>query len=148
MALTDGRQPLFGISVTPLAAEYPRVPSFEHGLRNLRLLEAVTESSQIGGAEVKIMSNDPDYRDMLPIHARLIAGTVASPSGRVKPIELSDVIRNAVDTVRPLVEPVVTRIMGIIRRHGATLSPAAQPFHDMLMARWSTIGHESVRAEP
>jgi alkanesulfonate monooxygenase SsuD/methylene tetrahydromethanopterin reductase-like flavin-dependent oxidoreductase (luciferase family) len=25
MALTDGRQPLFGISVTPLAAEYPRV---------------------------------------------------------------------------------------------------------------------------
>ena len=25
MAVTDGRQPLFGISVTPLAAEYPRV---------------------------------------------------------------------------------------------------------------------------
>jgi DNA-binding transcriptional LysR family regulator len=56
--------------------------------------------------------------------------------------------RHAVLAVRPLVEPVVTRIMGIIRRHGATLSPAAQPFHDMLMARWSTIGHESVRAEP
>jgi predicted dehydrogenase len=37
----------------------PRVPSFEHGLRNLRLLEAITESSQIGGTEVKIMSDPP-----------------------------------------------------------------------------------------
>ena len=40
--------------------------------------------------------------------------------------------------VRPLVEPVVTRIMGIIRRHGATLSPAAQQFHRILKGRWAT----------
>ena len=40
--------------------------------------------------------------------------------------------------VRPLVEPVVTRIMGIIRRHGSTLSPAAQQFHRILKGRWAT----------
>ena len=32
----------------------PRVPSFEHGLHNLRLLAAVTESALDGGAEVKV----------------------------------------------------------------------------------------------
>jgi predicted dehydrogenase len=32
----------------------PRVPSFEHGLHNLRLLAAVTESALGGGAEVKV----------------------------------------------------------------------------------------------
>jgi predicted dehydrogenase len=32
----------------------PRVPSFGHGLRNLRLLAAITESAARGGAEVKI----------------------------------------------------------------------------------------------
>ena len=41
--------------------------------------------------------------------------------------------------VRPLVEPVVTRIMGIIRRHGTTLSPAAQQFHQLLKERWGTV---------
>ena len=41
--------------------------------------------------------------------------------------------------VRPLVEPVVTRIMGIIRRHGSTLSPAAQQFHQLLKERWGTV---------
>lgn len=40
--------------------------------------------------------------------------------------------------VRPLVEPTVTRMMGIIRRHGATLSPAAQQFHQLLKQRWGT----------
>jgi DNA-binding transcriptional LysR family regulator len=45
--------------------------------------------------------------------------------------------RHAVLAVRPLVEPVVTRIMGIIRRHGATLSPAAQQFHQILKSRWA-----------
>ncbi|RSM64349.1 dehydrogenase [Actinoplanes sp. ATCC 53533] len=32
----------------------PRVPSFAEGLRNLRLLAAVTESARLGGAEVEI----------------------------------------------------------------------------------------------
>jgi predicted dehydrogenase len=32
----------------------PRVPSFEHGLHNLQLLEAITASAQSGGAEVKV----------------------------------------------------------------------------------------------
>jgi DNA-binding transcriptional LysR family regulator len=40
--------------------------------------------------------------------------------------------------VRPLVEPVVTRVMRIIRRHGATFSPAAQPFHNILRSRWGS----------
>ncbi|WP_188196587.1 Gfo/Idh/MocA family protein [Nonomuraea sp. SYSU D8015] len=37
----------------------PRVPSFEHGLRNLRLLAAITESALNGGAEVKVPSHTP-----------------------------------------------------------------------------------------
>jgi DNA-binding transcriptional LysR family regulator len=45
---------------------------------------------------------------------------------------------HAVLVVRPLVEPVVTRIMGIIQRHGTTLSPAAQQFHRILKSRWAT----------
>jgi DNA-binding transcriptional LysR family regulator len=40
--------------------------------------------------------------------------------------------------VRPLIEPVVTRTMGIIRRRGATLSPAAQEFHETLKRRWAS----------
>jgi len=46
--------------------------------------------------------------------------------------------QHAVLVVRPLVEPVVTRIMGILRRHGATLSPAAQQFHRILKSRWGS----------
>jgi DNA-binding transcriptional LysR family regulator len=45
--------------------------------------------------------------------------------------------QHAILVVRPLVEPVVTRIMGIIRRRGAALSPAAQQFHQILKDRWS-----------
>ena len=41
--------------------------------------------------------------------------------------------------VRPLIEPVVTRTMGIIRRHGASLSPAAQQFYILLKERWATV---------
>ena len=41
--------------------------------------------------------------------------------------------------VRPLIEPVVTRTMGIIRRHGASLSPAAQQFYKLLKERWATV---------
>ena len=46
---------------------------------------------------------------------------------------------HAVLAVRPLVDPVVTRIMGIIRRHGSTLSPAALQFHRILKGRWATV---------
>jgi predicted dehydrogenase len=35
-------------------ANLPPVPSFEHGLHNLRLLAAVTESAAEGGAEIKV----------------------------------------------------------------------------------------------
>jgi len=42
---------------------------------------------------------------------------------------------HAVLAVRPLVDPVVTRI---IRRHGSTLSPAALQFHRILKGRWAT----------
>jgi len=47
--------------------------------------------------------------------------------------------RHPVLVVRPLVDPVVTRIMGIIRRHGTTLSPAAQQFHQLLKDRWAAV---------
>jgi DNA-binding transcriptional LysR family regulator len=40
--------------------------------------------------------------------------------------------------VRPLIEPVVTRTMGVIRRHGTSLAPAAQKFHGLLIDRWAT----------
>jgi DNA-binding transcriptional LysR family regulator len=34
----------------------------------------------------------------------------------------------------PLVEPAVTRTVGLIRRRGRTLSPAAQHLYDMILA--------------
>jgi DNA-binding transcriptional LysR family regulator len=45
---------------------------------------------------------------------------------------------HAVLVVRPLIEPVVTRIMAIIRRRGATLSPAARQFHQILKGHWGS----------
>lgn len=48
------------------------------------------------------------------------------------------VTEHPVLVVRPLIEPVVTRIMGIIVRHGTTLSPAAEQFHRILKDRWGT----------
>ena len=38
----------------------PPVPSFAHGLRNLRLLAAVTESARTGGAEVAVPTSRPE----------------------------------------------------------------------------------------
>jgi hypothetical protein len=35
----------------------------------------------IAQCQSKIRGNDPDYRDMVPLHAQLLAGTAASPSG-------------------------------------------------------------------
>lgn len=35
----------------------------------------------IARCEVKIGQNDPDYRDLVPIHTQLLTGAVASPSG-------------------------------------------------------------------
>jgi predicted dehydrogenase len=37
----------------------PRVPSFEHGLHNLRILAAVTSSALSGGAEIKVANASP-----------------------------------------------------------------------------------------
>ena len=39
---------------------------------------------------------------------------------------------------RPLINPIITRTMGIIRRRDLPLSPGAQKFHDLLQAKWST----------
>jgi len=41
--------------------------------------------------------------------------------------------------------PVLTRTMGIIRRRGFTLSPAAQKFHDILQAKWSSMKQDDAR---
>jgi len=46
----------------------PRVPSFEHGLRNLRILAAITESANSGGAEVKVTGQPhPTSRVATPV---------------------------------------------------------------------------------
>lgn len=45
--------------------------------------------------------------------------------------------RHAVLVSRPLVAPVLTRTMGVIRRRNGVLSPAARQFHELLLARWS-----------
>lgn len=37
---------------------------------------------------------------------------------------------------RPLVDPVVTRTVGLVRRVGTTLSPSAERFYTMMMERW------------
>jgi DNA-binding transcriptional LysR family regulator len=42
---------------------------------------------------------------------------------------------------RPLVNPVLTRTMGVIRRQSDPLSPAARQFYAMLIARWSANGN-------
>lgn len=38
---------------------------------------------------------------------------------------------------RPLIDPVVSRSVGVVRRAGAPLSAIAQTFHDVLVARWA-----------
>lgn len=40
---------------------------------------------------------------------------------------------------RPLIAPVLSRTMGIIRRRDLKLSPAAQKFHELLLAKWSSL---------
>jgi len=40
---------------------------------------------------------------------------------------------------RPLINPVLTRTVGLIRKRSYRLSPAAQKFHDLLHAKWSTV---------
>jgi len=40
---------------------------------------------------------------------------------------------------RPLVNPVLLRTVGLIRRRSHRLSPAAQKFHDLLHAKWSSL---------
>ncbi|GAB1377246.1 LysR family transcriptional regulator [Pararhodobacter aggregans] len=37
---------------------------------------------------------------------------------------------------RPLIDPVVTRTVGLVRRLGVTLSPSAERFYGMMMERW------------
>jgi DNA-binding transcriptional LysR family regulator len=41
---------------------------------------------------------------------------------------------------KALVEPTVTRTIGIVERRGGTLSPAATRFRDLLFKKWTTIG--------
>lgn len=45
---------------------------------------------------------------------------------------------------RPLIDPVLTRTMGIILRRGAKLSPAAQKFYELLQAKWSSVARAPV----
>ena len=45
----------------------------------------------------------------------------------------------------PLVEPIVTRQMGLIKRRGRSLSPAAQQLYDLLVETRSTRVRRSAR---
>jgi DNA-binding transcriptional LysR family regulator len=47
---------------------------------------------------------------------------------------------------RPLVDPVLSRTMGLIRRRSHRLSPAAQKFHELLHARWSSVNSKKETA--
>jgi DNA-binding transcriptional LysR family regulator len=37
---------------------------------------------------------------------------------------------------RPLVDPVISRTLGLVRRHGSSLSPAAEQFVETLLKQW------------
>ncbi len=50
---------------------------------------------------------------------------------------------HSVLVARPLVNPVLTRTMGVIHRRSDPLSPAARQFYEMLMARWSANGQSA-----
>lgn len=54
--------------------------------------------------------------------------SMALPRGRSSPL-----------TSRPLIDPVIERTVGIIRRRGTTLSPAAAEFYNILKAKWRSI---------
>lgn len=43
---------------------------------------------------------------------------------------------------RPLLNPQISRTIGVVRRRGATLSPAAEHFRSMLMGAWNAGGLE------
>ena len=45
---------------------------------------------------------------------------------------------------RPLLNPQISRTIGVVRRRGATLSPAAEHFRSMLMGAWNAGGLEPV----
>ena len=46
---------------------------------------------------------------------------------------------------RPLVNPVLVRTVGLIRRRSHRLSAAAQKFHDLLHAKWSSLNSKKDR---
>ena len=37
---------------------------------------------------------------------------------------------------RPLVDPVISRTLGLVRRRGSSLSPAAEQFVETLLRQW------------
>ncbi|WP_417662031.1 LysR family transcriptional regulator [Pseudomonas sp.] len=47
---------------------------------------------------------------------------------------------------RPLVDPVISRTLGLVRKHGSSLSPAAEKFIDTLLRHWS--GNASLIKQP
>jgi len=63
-------------NVSPLAAEQD--PAKARRLVAASLQEVL---KNIDGAQVKIAGNDPDYRDLIPIHAHLVDGSASAPSG-------------------------------------------------------------------
>lgn len=46
--------------------------------------------------------------------------------------------RHPVLAIRPLGAPEVERVIGVLRRRGASLAPAAREFHDLLHRRWAS----------
>jgi DNA-binding transcriptional LysR family regulator len=48
---------------------------------------------------------------------------------------------------RPLVNPLLVRTVGLIRRRSHRLSPAAQKFHDLLHAKWSSLNSKKENSD-
>jgi DNA-binding transcriptional LysR family regulator len=42
---------------------------------------------------------------------------------------------------KAIVEPTVTRAIGIVERRGGSLSPPAQRFRDLLFSKWKNVSH-------
>ena len=49
--------------------------------------------------------------------------------------------------VRPIVDPTITRTIGLVERRGGHLSPAARRFRDLLVAEWASARGKPGRAE-
>ena len=46
--------------------------------------------------------------------------------------------KHPIIVAKPIVDPVVSRVIGVLERRSGRLSPAAQRFRDQLFSKWSS----------